>query len=250
METKDSAQRRAYKLAWYHANKERVDARVEAWRAEHADQVREYKRKWAANNPPAAQRNPERVKERRHQAYLRHREETIAAQRAYRARHLEESRARDKAYRAANAEKCAASWMAWRAAHPEARKAIANRYASAHRFQQRELLKEWRRNHPEEVAAAAKARLEHLKDQSHRKRARKRAAFVETVIRSFVYERDNGRCGICGKKVRVDHFQLDHILPLARGGEHSYKNVQLAHPKCNYSKGARATIPQQLRLVG
>lgn len=32
---------------------------------------------------------------------------------------------------------------------------------------------------------------------------------------------------------------VDHIVPLAKGGLHSWDNVQLAHFKCNTLKGAR-----------
>jgi 5-methylcytosine-specific restriction endonuclease McrA len=48
-----------------------------------------------------------------------------------------------------------------------------------------------------------------------------------------------GRCGICGDLVAFDAMHADHIVPLARGGEHSYANTQAAHPRCNMSKGAR-----------
>jgi 5-methylcytosine-specific restriction endonuclease McrA len=34
-------------------------------------------------------------------------------------------------------------------------------------------------------------------------------------------------------------MHLDHIVPLARGGEHSYANTQPAHPTCNRRKGAK-----------
>jgi 5-methylcytosine-specific restriction endonuclease McrA len=32
---------------------------------------------------------------------------------------------------------------------------------------------------------------------------------------------------------------VDHIVPIMRGGVHSYANVQLAHPRCNRMKGAK-----------
>jgi 5-methylcytosine-specific restriction endonuclease McrA len=38
--------------------------------------------------------------------------------------------------------------------------------------------------------------------------------------------------------VPVEAFHVDHKVPLARGGEHSYENVQPAHPFCNGSKGS------------
>src|SRR5262245_20111594 len=57
----------------------------------------------------------------------------------------------------------------------------------------------------------------------------------EPVNRELVYKRDKWRCGICHKKVnpklKAPHpmrKSLDHIIPMSRGGDHTYANVQLA----------------------
>jgi 5-methylcytosine-specific restriction endonuclease McrA len=34
-----------------------------------------------------------------------------------------------------------------------------------------------------------------------------------------------------------ENFHVDHIVPICKGGEHTYANVQPAHPICNISKG-------------
>jgi 5-methylcytosine-specific restriction endonuclease McrA len=70
------------------------------------------------------------------------------------------------------------------------------------------------------------------------RRARKRGQFVEKVYRSKVFRRDAGICGICHEAVDPLNWHLDHIQPLARGGEHSYANTQVAHPACNQRKSA------------
>jgi len=69
------------------------------------------------------------------------------------------------------------------------------------------------------------------------RRARKHDRFVEHVDPMVVYARDEGLCGICGTTV-YGEFHVDHRIPLAKGGEHSYANVQVAHPTCNLTKGA------------
>jgi 5-methylcytosine-specific restriction endonuclease McrA len=75
---------------------------------------------------------------------------------------------------------------------------------------------------------------------SARRKARLLAAFVEDVDPRVVFERADGVCGICSKPVdRESNWEVDHVVPLARGGEHSYANTQLAHRKCNRAKGAR-----------
>lgn len=64
-------------------------------------------------------------------------------------------------------------------------------------------------------------------------------------------KKDKGNCKICGCKVDVKdyvktkegHFiaginypSIDHILPVSKGGTHTWSNVQLAHRGCNSMK--------------
>lgn len=67
-------------------------------------------------------------------------------------------------------------------------------------------------------------------------RARRRGQFVETVVPLVVLERDDGVCGICGGDVDPFDFHVDHKVPISRGGLHSYDNVHVAHPMCNWRK--------------
>lgn len=89
-----------------------------------------------------------------------------------------------------------------------------------------------------------------------RRRARLRQAFVEEIDRAYVYERDGGECQLCGQPVDSRYsyphprsMVPDHIVPLARGGEHSHRNVQLAHRECNEAKGD-GSEGSQLLLLG
>ncbi len=80
---------------------------------------------------------------------------------------------------------------------------------------------------------------------SLRRRKRIKAASVEVVVRVVVFERDKWRCALCGTKTIKKPYQknsaeLDHIVPLALGGEHSYANTQCTCRSCNGSKGAKA----------
>ena len=59
-----------------------------------------------------------------------------------------------------------------------------------------------------------------------------------------VYERDNWTCQLCLKSVNPNLVfpdpmcaSLDHVIPLSRGGSHQSSNVQLAHLRCNTSRG-------------
>lgn len=86
-------------------------------------------------------------------------------------------------------------------------------------------------------------------------KARKRAATVEPVNPTVVFDRDGWRCQLCHKptprRYRGTYHmrapELDHIIPLSQGGEHSYRNTQCACRECNGKKGA--TPLGQLRLI-
>lgn len=80
---------------------------------------------------------------------------------------------------------------------------------------------------------------------------------VERFDRLEIFERDGWRCQMCDKRVdrRLRHphpmsASLDHIVPIAAGGEHSRRNVRLAHLRCNLSKCDRPHPSDQLLLVG
>lgn len=73
------------------------------------------------------------------------------------------------------------------------------------------------------------------------------ASGAERVLRDRVLERDRGVCGICGLGVDPSDWHLDHVVPLSRGGTHTYSNVQTTHPHCNLAKGAKP--PNVLRAA-
>jgi 5-methylcytosine-specific restriction endonuclease McrA len=81
-----------------------------------------------------------------------------------------------------------------------------------------------------------------------RKRARALGVYYEYVNPLKVFKRDGWCCQLCGKKLKPKHRgtyrddapELDHIIPWAQGGEHSYRNTQLACRKCNAEKGAQS----------
>jgi hypothetical protein len=58
-------------------------------------------------------------------------------------------------------------------------------------------------------------------------------------VRQAVIERDGYVCGLCGGEVEPSDVHIDHILPVAHGGQDVMSNLQVAHSWCNLSKGAR-----------
>lgn len=60
---------------------------------------------------------------------------------------------------------------------------------------------------------------------------------VWRVIRTRIFERDNYTCQYCGAKgVRLE---CDHVIPVARGGNHDDGNLVTACFACNRSKHAK-----------
>lgn len=72
---------------------------------------------------------------------------------------------------------------------------------------------------------------------------------VSTVPLQLLYDRQGGRCGICGEPVdlsirgrRRDAVSRDHIQRLLDGGKDTPDNVRLTHYGCNSLRGQRDAI--------
>lgn len=106
-----------------------------------------------------------------------------------------------------------------------------------------------RRVHATEVTMEAyrKDRTKFL-EAAHRRRTRLLDQFVENVRIDELFDRHGGICALCGEptlalgegaKRDPRMPSIDHIIPVVRGGEHSYANTQLAHLRCNLVKQSR-----------
>jgi 5-methylcytosine-specific restriction endonuclease McrA len=102
-------------------------------------------------------------------------------------------------------------------------------YAATHSVEKTERARQWRLTNVERSRKL-------FREAAGRRRSRKLNQFVEDVDPQVVWDRDQGICGICKDPADHDRFDIDHIVPISKGGEHSYVNAQLAHPSCNYRK--------------
>ena len=72
-------------------------------------------------------------------------------------------------------------------------------------------------------------------------RAKIKSAYVEPVNRVKVFNACNWHCVMCGINtprelmgtIEPNSPTLDHIVPLSKGGKHSYANTQLLCRNCN-----------------
>ncbi len=62
---------------------------------------------------------------------------------------------------------------------------------------------------------------------------------VSNKLRFSIYERDGYRCRRCGASDLDSPLEIDHILPISKGGKSTYDNLQTLCRKCNYEKGNR-----------
>lgn len=69
-------------------------------------------------------------------------------------------------------------------------------------------------------------------------------------------KRDKNICYLCGKEcdsndfvienrnfiVGSEHPSIDHVIPIAKGGTHTWDNIKLAHIKCNTKKSDKSAV--------
>lgn len=60
---------------------------------------------------------------------------------------------------------------------------------------------------------------------------------VSNKIRFLIYERDGYKCCNCGVSGRYAQLEIDHIMPIAKGGKSTFDNLQTLCHKCNVEKG-------------
>ncbi len=60
---------------------------------------------------------------------------------------------------------------------------------------------------------------------------------VSNKLRFTIYKRDGYRCRKCGVSQRYAQLEIDHVIPIAKGGKSTYDNLQTLCHKCNVEKG-------------
>jgi 5-methylcytosine-specific restriction endonuclease McrA len=109
----------------------------------------------------------------------------------------------------------------------------------------RDSINGWRRNY-----YANEGHLKVLSEHAER-RAKKISTSDGSVTPEFLEELyivQDGMCNICGLPFGKgkNSFHVDHIVPLAKGGEHKDSNIQLLCPSCNTRK--RDDIVQEIAV--
>lgn len=99
----------------------------------------------------------------------------------------------------------------------------------------RERNKLWAKKNPDRLRA-------NWAVSAHKRRDRIGVKTISTGQWKDVLRRSKGRCYWCKKKPKSKPLEMDHVIPLSRGGEHSITNVVPACGPCNRSKGASIIV--------
>lgn len=65
---------------------------------------------------------------------------------------------------------------------------------------------------------------------------RRRGRYISFATKMRVVRRDNHTCQHCGKHLRDDEVEFDHIIPIAKGGSSEEHNLRLTCFECNRDK--------------
>lgn len=147
--------------------------------------------------------------------------------------------------RAANPQASLAAVRKWEQKHPEKVKEWAR--AGYHRYaaQRKEKVGAYQAQHPNEVKgwktkyARSEKGLERKRQKEGKRRALKQASGAETVpawVVAKLFDLFEQHCVWCTTRKAT---QLDHIIPLSKGGPHIATNLAPSCATCNLSKSAK-----------
>jgi len=173
--------------------------------------------------------------------YAAHKEESLARGRAYKAAHREELLAKKRIHDAAHREELAAKFRVYRLAHKEELAAKFRAYADAHKEELAAKDRAYAATHKTEIAAKNRAYVAahpaEFKAWNAARRARKANAAVNDLSVAQWEEIKaayDHRCVYCGQTKQ--RLTQDHIVPLVKGGTHTFSNIVPACRSCNSKK--------------
>lgn len=57
-------------------------------------------------------------------------------------------------------------------------------------------------------------------------------------LRSLINDNYNKECKYCKRILRVNNYQIDHLIPISKGGPSNLDNLQILCSSCNRIKGS------------
>lgn len=98
-----------------------------------------------------------------------------------------------------------------------------------------------------------KNKVKELTKERKKERAIENGGFDSSISSEKLFKRDNGICYICKCKCNYDDYHtrgetiivgdtfptIEHVIPISKGGTHTWDNVMLACMRCNTTKGTQ-----------
>lgn len=165
--------------------------------------------------------------------YRKNREKAIARQREWRAKNLARARQLSREWNKNNKEKIKESNRAYYQRHKERKAAEKREWRKRNPEKAAEIKKKWMAKNTEKVAASQWRRRK-------TRRAREYGAegkFCEHQIK-WLWRKQFGLCYYCAASLE-NEYEIDHVIPLSKGGTNWLDNLALACQPCNRSKGAK-----------
>jgi len=118
----------------------------------------------------------------------------------------------------------------WQKNNPEKKRAIRRRWARKWRKENPdkalEKQREWRKNNPDKI-----------REQKFRRRSKGvvKKGVIEQVLNENIFRYGILTCEKC-KEICLENYHIDHIVPISRGGNNDYNNLQVLCAGCNLKK--------------
>lgn len=153
---------------------------------------------------------------------IRYRDKALAYDKEYYQKTKERRLEYARQYRKDNRDKLLADTREYNKTHKKENKERTQKYRKNNLEKVRQIKANYRKNNPEAV-------------QKHHmtRRARKAQNGIFEVSKKELQKLMKGPCVSCGSTERIN---IDHIIPIARGGAHSIGNLQPLCKSCNSSK--------------
>jgi Restriction endonuclease len=174
------------------------------------------------------ERNREKIKEREHARYMRDRDARLSKAKTYQAKNREKYLAYLKQYQRENQPRLKKQRKQYREANAEIIKTRKQAWYQSNAEQRKAAISAWQRAHPT-----------HRRLSACRTRGRQSNAEGTVTVELWLAkcEYHGHRCYLCGKAIKGRLMEMEHRIPLSRGGSNWIANIAPACKQCNGAKG-------------
>jgi hypothetical protein len=168
--------------------------------------------------------NPSKKKAARRRHYERNRDVELPRAKAYQ----KGLRACGEDYYSRNAETIREKHKKERQTHPAKVRKQDRRIRERHKIRINATKRAWEKRHPDV-----------RKQKRRNRRAKERGAAGRHTQKQVnaLYDKQSGKCAFCFRRLN-GKYEVDHYVPLAKGGSNYIENIQLLCIKCNREKHA------------